>query len=1454
MVEGGTSVLAPGKVVTRKGEVAQAGIVEPVVSLERFGLKGELVADNVTGGRARALLVNENKELVVVPKGVVIGLLHPLPECPASADKNRENIGNVISNLSLSREEAPTPEPLVEAAAPASVREEMESLFDLSHIDNADDKEELLDLLVKYEDVVSRSELDVGVTNKLSHVIDTGDACPIRQGPRRESPQRKEIIRQELDKLLSLGFIEESESPWGAPVVLVGKKDGTKRLCIDYRGLNSVTKKSSWPLPRIDDVLDALAGSELFSVLDLRSGYWQIPMNPESIEKTAFTTGSGAFQFKVLSFGLCNAPSTFARLMETVLRGLQPDTCLAYLDDNIVHSVDDTPTHLTKLEAVFLRYREANLKLNPKKCKFLVREVEFLGHIISGDGTRTDPSKVSAVRDWPVPRNVKDIQKFLGFANYYRKFCKGFAETAKPLTNLTRKGVKFSWGDDCQTAFETLKNMLTSSPVLAYPDFNVPFIVDSDASDFGIGGVLSQLHDGQERVVLYFSRTLDSAEQNYCTHRKEMLAAVEMITRHECYLLGAKFTLRTDHSALQFLHKMKQPTKQYARWLAKLASFDFDIVHRAGVRHGNADGLSRRPCGLCLEEKGGVSSGEVTDSHSFDWASLGYTLFRNPPADGNCQFSAVADQLHRFNILPDASAESLRALAVSYLTQHPCWPESPGDPLSIYLVSSEFPTWDDYVSRLALSGSVWGNHMTLEALARAVGIGIRVVKVTNGIVGKPMEVWPGHESPRAWVLLGLEHQHYVSLGSPAGVTINSLRTSTAQNSWLADMDPADISAAQLGDPTIGPVLRDKLAGVDKPDKSALGDASRHTLELYRDWDLLEVQNEVLYRGWAKEDGQLMKQLLVPRALVAKVLSGVHDDPAGGHLGVEKTKAKIVRCFYWPGLTKDVVVHVTCCDTCAKTKTGKRKPRAPLQPSAVGYPNKRIAIDIVGPLPKTSLGNKYVLVLSDYFSKWVEVFPMADETAATVARVIFEGWVCVHGPPERIHTDQGRNFESTLLAELCKFMRVGKTRTTPYHPQSDGMVERFNRTLGNILRAYVSEDQRDWDTHLPMVKFAFNTSEHATTKFTPYFVMHGREARLPVELLFGTHSSSAVPVQEYVRDMVDKFQTIFKLVADNTKQAHRRQKDLFDKKVHGDPFQEGDKVLLAKKALRKGLTRKLMRKFEGPYTVVERVGGNAYRIRKPRAANTKVVHFENMLPYREREEDPDYLPPLPQRARCYVLTPGTRARRQVVHRPGGRAPPVVVSGSSSPSDSGSEDEAEQPPVAMGIPDGGDPQNAEQAEEGTEPDNIAAQTDDDAADGVAQQDEDPVSADASTVGDDDSASEDGSDDSEDDAPGSRHSTRSRPPIERYGFFVNSYSMHTVNSEDTSSNLDNSSMTRQGLGIRESTATAGQVTPPLTEEQQGVCKRSKASDRSLRSWIGSIFRFAWNKKRANAHTKGK
>jgi len=349
-------------------------------------------------------------------------------------------------------------------------------------------------------------------------------------------------------------LIEPAHGAWSSPVVLVKKKDGRSRFCVDYRKLNSVTIQDAYPLSRIDESLDSLAGSRYFSTLDLLSGYWQVPRSLDAQDKTAFITHDGLWKWKVLPFGLTSAPATFQRLMEQVLSGLHWKTLLVYLDDVIVIS-SDFSTHVSPLHEVFDRLRVAGLKLKPSKCALLQQEVKYLEHVVSWDSVATDPEKVRAVQDWTVPQDIHELRAFLGLVRYYRQHIPEFAGVAQPLNWLTAKEVRWRWTQEEQQAFDHLKAQLVEAPILAYPDPTKQYILDTDASDHSMGAVLSQVQGGTEVVVGYYSKALSAAERNYCTTRKELLAVVKAVKHFRPYTVSLRSLLsRFRHCFMLYIN------------------------------------------------------------------------------------------------------------------------------------------------------------------------------------------------------------------------------------------------------------------------------------------------------------------------------------------------------------------------------------------------------------------------------------------------------------------------------------------------------------------------------------------------------------------------------------------------------------------------------------------------------------------------------------------------------------------------------------------------------------------------------------------------------------------------------------------------------------------------------------------------------------------------------------
>jgi hypothetical protein len=735
----------------------------------------------------------------------------------------------------------------------------------------------------------------------VTHRIET-TGLPFKSRAYRRSPKEDAITAKAIDDMLAAGIIRPSNSPWAAGVVLVPKKSGETRFCVDYKKLNDQTPKDAYPLPRPEDLLEQVAGHEKYTLLDLNSGYWQIPMEEESIPKTAFVTKYGTYEYLVMPFGLTNAPATFQRTMDVILAPfIRKGQVVVYLDDICIMS-KQAQDHFDDVLEVCNVLEAYNLKIKEKKCEFAKTEIKFLGHIVNRYGTKTDPAKCTAIKQWGTPQRATDLRSFLGAVGYYRRFIPGFAEPVAKLTPLLRKHARFTWTAEHETAMKELKERMTTPPVLIPPDFRKPFLVVTDASDYAISAALIQLVGTKEHPVRYYSRTLQPAERNYSTTDREALAVVSAFKQFRVYLLGSKTTLFTDHQALKQVLTDAQPTGRRARWIAALQEFDYDIRHRPGAKNQLADTLSRDP----------------------SLRSVTIDLTKDPDAD---------------DILVDTK---------KYL-------EGDG---------------------------------TLRAIA------------------------PG----RARTLMKLATKMFTKDGELYKRRIN------------------------------GPPVR----------------------------------------------------VIISRTERKKLLTEVHDGLA--HFGEKTTYELISNIAWWPQIQKDATEYVQTCVICQ----GYARLKKPEKPISIPVERlfERIALDFVGPLPETRNGNKYIIVATDALSRWpfAKAVPSAD--AATAARFLYDDIAMSYGIPESILTDQGTHFINKLHSQLTKILEVRHLRTTPYHPQTNGMTERFNGTLCGAIAKLAEQHQADWDLFIPAVLFAYRIRKHSALKTSPYEVVYGQPPKLPNGAILG----------------------------------------------------------------------------------------------------------------------------------------------------------------------------------------------------------------------------------------------------------------------------------------------------------------------------------------------------------------
>ena len=1074
-------------------EMGAAGIFEPSTVAEREGLltpRALVVADD--DGCVSIILTNVGSEEVRVLRGSDLGTFYDATNekdceyklCLAADGGVEDSDDDDVDDVSCRTE-----------------RRQNTTVTEVLDVDGSDfsaeGKEKLRTILSEYADIFSQYAGDIGKTDLLEHHIDTGEEAPVKQRPRRVPVKLREQVEMQKTQMMKDGIIEESTSPWCSPVVLARKKDGSFRFCVDLRAINSRTRGCAHPLPRVDEALDTLAGATWYTTLDMATGYWQVPLATEDREKTAFSTGKGLHQFRVMAMGLKNAGATFQRLMELVLAGLDSKRCLVYLDDIIISSRSEDE-HIATLRDVFKRVRSAKLKLKPEKCRLAKREVTFLGHRVAKEGLLPDPHNIQKILDWAPPKTEDGMKSFLGLCGYYSRFVPQYMDLTKPLREAKVVGDHLTWTPEAEAAFESLKQALTAPPVLALPTFRGTFVLYTDASDSAVGSVLAERVGDTERVIAYDSKVLTKQQRRWPTYDKELWAIVHAIRRFNQYTVGAEFEVVTDHKPLtgvpESINVERDGTGRRGRWAIELSSYQFRVVVRPGRDHGNADAMSRqRPV------NGNIWTGKRSKSY--------------PAEAGQAPVHTAATRAQE--------------------------PASGGEEECV------------------------GKTRGAAELDQVCALPTAPPSAKGDQAGRLITEAPGQ---------------------------------------------SELQTAQQEDEVLS-VMRNACLGSREPPP----DHPLAEWELLRgSWTQLEVREGVL--GMRTKWGF---RALVPDSMRSRIMTLAHDHPTSAHLGRSRTTERVRQRFLWPGMFADIRRYCSTCDLCQRRHRPAPKKRAPLVTEVTSQPFRRIAIDITE-MPVSENGNRYAVVIMDYFSKYVRVYPVRRQDAETVTTVLLD-WVYDMGVPDRIHSDQGGQFESALFQCMCKRLGIQKTRTTPYHPESDGMVERFMRTLKDMVAKYVDPQGANWDADIKAYCMAYNTSVHSVTGYSPFFLLHGFHPKTPLDAVINP-PDRAVNIRCYLEERLKAISEAYQTTIRKTRASATEAATRFNQRASGKGFEAGDRVWIRDNRVSVGGKPKLGLYYKGPGTIIGRLGGErgvTYLVRDDKGKE-KALHFNQLKPAVERE--------------------------------------------------------------------------------------------------------------------------------------------------------------------------------------------------------------------------------------------
>ena len=1018
-----------------------------------------------------------------------------------------------------------------------------------------------LDLLAKYVHVFAPNKLNPGKTHlaEIELPLKPGSK-PHRHAPSRLGPEGNKIAQDMIDKLEEHGIVQRSNSAWASRLVIVKKKSGENRVCVDLRDLNSKLLVHDCPLPRCDDSIARLAATpewnnesgrvptksvKLYMTIDLASGFYCVPVKESDKDKLAFVTERAKYTWNFMPFGITSAPAYFQTMMEAVLSGLSPGMCMAYLDDVCIWATGATLEEafeqaLERLGLVLERLAWAGLTANAGKTILFALSIAYLGHVVHQTGVSPCPQKIIGVSKIN-PRDIRcisTVRSFLGLTGYYRNFINNYHVLSGPLTSLTKKNVDVkleSQKPEVQEAIIKLKDALTSAPVLAPPRSDRPFIIHCDAAtNHGIGGILVQKDDdeegnhamGGERPVSFYGRRFNDAERNYTVTESELLGVLESIKHFRPYLYGRHFTIVTDHAALRWLHTMKESvaggaSSRLTRWSLKLQEYSFDVVHKAGKMHHDADAISRLVGCIRPTRKG--------DAQGTPDRKLGVQTW---------PFNRRLDDLH-------AAMKGKKNVAHVLGTCD----------------SSQVP--------LGQSGA-------MQATVAAI------------------------------VLRGDAEDKDFLLHPSVRIAAVSAHDALRKSQLCSDVPRAEaLREAQQADPDCIDIMNYLISGLTDTEPKRIKWVASQS-------EKCEIREGLLCHIVAI-DNVSVSRIWVPHACREGFLYAYHDQM--GHPSRDRMYQLMQRSVYWPGLSTDVQTHLAECHQCSFSKKGSRKNGA-TQPPQVGlYPMDLIIADILS-MKETADGYTKVIIFACSLSRWVETIPLKkDPTSEEVLDIFMTNIVCRHGCPRCIRSDCGSNLTSKLCKEVYRLCNVDLAQSTAYHHASAGIVERFNHTLTEMTKASDPTEGDEWVKHLPFLTFAYNSTPHRVTKQSPACLIYGRDLRLPqnIDLHGAAPTKDEGNLSSYARSIYDRLRIAWDMALRHTYVSQADSAERVDVKRHLHlEFEMNDRVLVR---IETPHLHKLAYKWSGPFRISEVLGKGVYQLRDLHSRRTlDRVAVDRLRPY------------------------------------------------------------------------------------------------------------------------------------------------------------------------------------------------------------------------------------------------